>query len=108
MLSVRRMPAVAAAVGGMVILGACSASVHVGSDSVPSARLAQQVDAALAAKVGRSVDVSCPDDLPAKAGSVVHCKMTDHGHRYQITVTSEGLNRKTGKVHFGAHVTEVK
>jgi len=94
-----RRTAAALLVGGIAVAG-CSFSVG-GNDEVPTSELEQQVGDGLADQM--SIDsVSCPDPLPADAGSQVDCTLVSEGEEYTVVVTSEG--KDGNKVKFSARV----
>ncbi|MEV0783247.1 DUF4333 domain-containing protein [Streptomyces sp. NPDC050423] len=63
-----------------------------GGQSVSRAEVARQGKAALTAQVGKAPDAfSCPEDLPAKAGAVVRCRLVSEGKQYGVTVTAKSV-----------------
>lgn len=69
-----------------------------GGQSVSRAEVARQGKAALTAQVGKAPDAfSCPEDLPARVGAVVRCRLASEGKQYGVTVTAKSvLNGKVG------------
>ncbi|RAJ56010.1 uncharacterized protein DUF4333 [Streptomyces sp. KhCrAH-43] len=60
--------------------------------SVDKAEVARQGKAALAAQVGKQPDAfSCPEDLPAKVGATIRCRLADDGKQYGVTVTAKSV-----------------
>lgn len=81
------------AVGALLLTG-CSATVSVGSPDSSSSAAADmlQIDApALAkdigAKVGKTVTIDCPTDVPIQKGLATECTVTDGTYTNALTVT---------------------
>lgn len=80
-------------------------STSTGGGAVSSAEVARQGKAALAAQVGKEPDsFTCPDDLPAKVGAVVHCQLASEGKQYGVTVTAKSV--VNGRVSMGFKVDD--
>ncbi|MFF3494629.1 DUF4333 domain-containing protein [Streptomyces sp. NPDC002795] len=82
-----------------------AASTGIGDGSVKRAEVARQGKAALTAQVGKEPDAfSCPEDLPAKVGTVVHCQLASEGKQYRVTVTAKSV--VDGRVRMGFKVDD--
>lgn len=80
-------------------------STGTGGGAVSSAEVARQGKAALTAQVGKEPDsFTCPDDLPAKVGAVVHCQLASEGKQYGVTVTAKSV--VNGRVSMGFKVDD--
>ncbi|MFI5659993.1 DUF4333 domain-containing protein [Streptomyces sp. NPDC051684] len=80
-------------------------STGTGGGSVSSAEVARQGKAALTAQVGKEPDsFTCPEDLPAKVGAVVHCQLASEGKQYGVTVTAKSV--VDGRVSMGFKVDD--
>ncbi|WP_330239271.1 DUF4333 domain-containing protein [Streptomyces sp. NBC_00525] len=69
--------------------------------AVDKAEVARQGRAALAAQVGKEPDTfTCPQDLPARVGAMVRCRLTDGGSQYGVTVTAQSISGGTVHMDF--------
>lgn len=72
-----------------------------GAQSVGKAEVARQGKAALAAQVGKDPDAfSCPENLPARVGATIRCRLTDGGTQYGVTVTAKSTEGGTVNMDF--------
>ncbi|WP_370289433.1 DUF4333 domain-containing protein [Nocardioides sp.] len=81
--------AVALAFAATAALTACSASVEVGGpDTLKQADVEETVAQKFEEQTGGTADeVSCPDDLEAKADASMTCDLTSGGETQQVKVT---------------------
>jgi hypothetical protein len=81
-----------------LLLSACSASVSVGSTSVPADEVERQAIEALAEGQGVPLadmpPMACPSDLPGEVGASIVCILGDPaaGNTYDVTITVESVN----------------
>jgi hypothetical protein len=74
--------AVMVVAGTVLLLGGCS-----GTKSVDREQVERQVSEQLTKQVGQKPDaISCPDDLAAKKGTTMRCKLTSAGSSIGLTV----------------------
>lgn len=85
--------------GGLsvLVLSACSASVSVGTPSVPADEVERQAIEALAEGQGVPLadmpPMECPSDLPGEIGASIVCILGDPavGNTYDVTITVDSV-----------------
>jgi hypothetical protein len=85
--------------GGLsvLLLSACSASVSVGTPSVPADEVERQAIEALAEGQGVPLadmpPMACPSDLPGEIGASIVCILGDPavGNTYDVTITVDSV-----------------
>ncbi|GAA3682053.1 hypothetical protein GCM10022237_46020 [Nocardioides ginsengisoli] len=90
------------AVVAVLALAGCKGEASIGAKTIRASELETKFAAAVAAqkKVDPdTVEVSCPDDLPARKGAKVGCTVTDARTVYDATATYTGAE-KGDNVHF--------
>ncbi len=103
---------VAAGIVGMVALGACKASVSLGSNEIAKADVESKVATQLAAQVNSTSPsstiptprVTCPANLKGQVGASMDCDLVAQGEttHYPVHVVVDSVNGKD--VHFTAQV----
>ncbi|MBV7246486.1 DUF4333 domain-containing protein [Streptomyces sp. MW-W600-10] len=91
-----------AAVGVLAALLVAGCSVSVGSPkAVSKEEVAKQASAALSKKIGREIDdVTCENDLKAKAGETTRCEVTVGGQKQGMTATATSVDDDKVKMDF--------
>lgn len=93
--------AIRAAAGALAVLCAAGCSVSVGDKSVSKEEVAKEASAALSKKFDREIgDVTCKNDLKAKAGESVRCTVTDGGKKRGMTATAKSVDGDNVKLDF--------
>lgn len=92
--------AVALAFAATAALSACSASVSVGTpDTLKKADVEKTVAQKFEEQTGGTADdVTCPDDLEAKADASITCQLTSGGQTQDVKVTITSV--KDGKAQY--------
>jgi hypothetical protein len=81
----------------VLLLSACSASVSVGTPSVPADEVERQAIEALAEGQGVPLadmpPMACPSDLPGEIGASIVCILGDPavGNTYDVTITVDSV-----------------
>ncbi len=87
--TLRSTSASAAAVIGILVLGACSVTASA-NRTVGAEQIADQAEGALEEQIGQRPEIDCGDDqVDLVDGEVVDCELTDpaSGDEYDTTVT---------------------
>ena len=87
--TLRSTSASAAAVLGILVLGACSVTASA-NRTVGAEQIADQAEGALEEQIGQRPEIDCGDDqVDLVDGEVVDCELTDpaSGDEYDTTVT---------------------
>ncbi len=81
----------------VLVLSACSASVSVGTPTVPADEVERQAIEALAEGQGVPLvdmpPMECPSDLPGEVGASIVCILGDPtaGNTYDVTITVDSV-----------------
>jgi hypothetical protein len=82
----------------VLLLSACTASVSVGTPTVPAAEVERQATEALAegqgAPLAEMPPIECPSDLPGEIGASIVCILGDPaaGNTYDVTITVDSVD----------------
>jgi hypothetical protein len=85
---------------GVLVVGAALGLAGCGTPNVPKAEVAKQISDKFA-KSGQRVQVSCPNDVPAKVGSSVTCTV-------QLPQRSVAATAKVAKVDGGKATFDIQ
>ena len=81
-----------------LVLGACSASVSVGTKTIAQDELQTEVQSQLSKTVGKQAPpITCPGDLDAKVDASTTCTLTDSGSTYDVAVKVTSVDGGTAK-----------
>ena len=88
-------------------LGACSASVSVGTKTIAKDELQTEVQSQLSKTVGKEAPpIICPGDLEAKVDVTTTCTLTDSAGTYDVAVKVTSVDGGTGTAKFDMQVAE--
>lgn len=86
-----------------LVLGACSASVSVGTKTIAKDELQTEVQSQLSKTVGKQAPpIICPGDLEAKVDATTTCTLTDSDSTYNVAVKVTSVD--DGKAKFDIQV----
>ena len=81
-----------------LVLGACSASVGVGTKTIAKDELQTEVQSQLSKTVGKEAPpITCPGDLESKVDATTTCTLTDSGGTYDVAVKVTSVDGGTAK-----------
>ena len=90
-----------------LVLGACSASVSVGTKTIAKDELQTEVQSQLSKTVGKEAPpITCPGDLEAKVDATTTCTLTDSAGTYDVAVKVTSVDGGTGTAKFDIQVAE--
>ena len=88
-----------------LVLASCSASVNVGTKTIPKDELQTTVQTQLSKTVGKPAPpIICPGDLDAKVDATTTCTMTGSAGTYDVAVKVTSVDGD--KANFDIHVAD--
>ena len=95
---IRTVGTLAVVVATSLAIGACSASVSVGTKTIAKDELQTEVQSQLSKTVGKQAPaITCPGDLDAEVNATTTCTMTGSDGAYDVAVTVTAVDAGTAK-----------